>query len=217
MNDTARHAFDEESWVALLGKFFVCWFPTHWTLKERKRREIFQAVLYDVSDTMMYESLIVDANAHPFLRDAKAKSYKLVKIPDGSIKLIAFFESWADLQRAKKMTVNWMGQDIHWSHHAAPKSFTNKSKAKFTPSQQQLRYRNKNPEDPATGSNKIPITRSRYAYKDSTTNSKDKTLKNKSVPTNPSPSKSPKQKEGKTKILKRSLILEIASIKDQLN
>jgi hypothetical protein len=55
---------------------------------------------------MMYESLIVDANAHLFLKDAKAKSYKLVKTPDGSTKLVAYFESWADLQCAKKMTVN---------------------------------------------------------------------------------------------------------------
>jgi hypothetical protein len=62
---------------------------------------------------MTNESLIVDANAHPFLRDAKVKSYKLVKAPDSSTKLIAYFESWADLQRAKKMTVNWIGQNIH--------------------------------------------------------------------------------------------------------
>jgi hypothetical protein len=68
MDDTAHHVFDGESWVALLGKFFV-------------------------SDTMTYESLIVDANAHLFLKDAKAKSYKLVKTPDGLIKLIAYFKS----------------------------------------------------------------------------------------------------------------------------
>jgi hypothetical protein len=166
---------------------------------------------------MTYESLIVDANAHPFLRDAKAKSYKLAKIPDSSTKLIAYFESWADLQHAKKMTVNWLGQELHWSHHAASNSYTNKSKAKTTSSQQPHKHCNKNPGDLATGSNQIPITKSRYSYKGLTKNSKDKTLKNNSVPTNPSPSKSSKQKEGKTKISKRSLILEIASIKDQLN
>jgi hypothetical protein len=217
MDDTARSAFDGESWVALLGKFFVRWFPAQWTLKERKRHEIFQASLYDIPDTMTYETLIVDANAHPFLRDVKAKSYKLVKIPDGSTKLIAYFKSWADLQRAKKMAVNWIGQELHWSHHAAPNSYTNKSKAKTTSSQQSHKHRNKNPGDPATRSNQISITRSRYSHKGSTKNSKDKTLKNNSVPTNSSPSKSSKQKEGKTKILKRSLMLEIASIKDQLN
>jgi hypothetical protein len=166
---------------------------------------------------MTYESLTVDANAHPFLRDAKAKSYKLVKTPDGTTKLIAYFKSWADLQRTKKMTVNWIGQEIHWSHHAAPNSYTNKPKTKTTSSHQHTKYRNKNPEDPATGSNKIPITRSRYVHKGSTSNSKDKTLKNNSVLTNPSPSKLSKQKKGKTKISKRSLMLEIASIKDQLN
>jgi hypothetical protein len=52
MDDTARLAFDGESWVAPLGKFFVRWFPAQWTLKERKKREIFQAVLYDVPDTI---------------------------------------------------------------------------------------------------------------------------------------------------------------------
>jgi hypothetical protein len=115
------------------------------------------------------------------------------------------------------MTVNWISQDLHWSHHAAPCSYTNKSKPKITSSQQQPRHRNKNPEDPTTGSNKIPITRSQYVHKGSTANSKDKALKNNSVPTNPSPSKSSKQKEGKTKISKRSLMLKIALIKDQLN
>jgi hypothetical protein len=54
-------------------------------------------VFYDVPDTITYESLIVDANTHPFLKDAKIKSYKLVKIPDGLTKLIAYFKSWADL------------------------------------------------------------------------------------------------------------------------
>jgi hypothetical protein len=166
---------------------------------------------------MTYESLTVDANAHPFLRDAKAKSYKLVKTPDGTTKLIAFFESWADLQHAKKMTVNWIGQEIRWSHHAAPHSYANKPKTKNTSSHQHTKHRNKYPEDPATGSNRIPITRSRYSHKGLNTNSKDKTLKYNSVYTNPSPSKSSKQKEGKTNISKRSLMLEIASIKDQLN
>jgi hypothetical protein len=217
MDDTARLAFDGESWVTPLGKFFIRWFPAQWTLKKRKRRKIFQAALYDVPDTMTYKSLLVDANAHPFLRDAKVKSYKLVKIPDGSTKLIAYFESWADLQHAKKMTVNWIGQELHWSHHAAPTSYTNKSKAKTISSKQPHKHHNKNSGDPAIGSNQIPITRSRYAHKGLTKNSKDKILKNNSVPTNPSPFKSPKQKEGKTKISKRSLMLEIASIKDQLN
>jgi hypothetical protein len=50
--------------------------------------------------------IIIDANTHPFLRDTKSKAYKLVKTPDGNTKLITFFKSWADLQRAKKMTVN---------------------------------------------------------------------------------------------------------------
>jgi hypothetical protein len=90
------------------------------------------------------------------------------------------------------MTVNWIGQDLHWSYHTAPNSYTNKSKSKTTSSHQQSKHRNKNPEDPATGSNKIPITKSRYIHKGSTTNSKDKILKNNSVLTNPSPSKSSK-------------------------
>jgi hypothetical protein len=41
MEDTARAAFNGETWVAPLGNFFVCWFSASWNLKERKRRELF--------------------------------------------------------------------------------------------------------------------------------------------------------------------------------
>jgi hypothetical protein len=58
---------------------------------------------------MTYKFLIVNVNAHLFLRNAKAKSYKLIKTPNSHIKLIAYFEFWVNLQKAKNITVNWNG------------------------------------------------------------------------------------------------------------
>jgi hypothetical protein len=55
-------------------------------------------------DSMTYKSLTVDVNTYPFLKNAKSKSYKLV--------LITYFKSWADLQNAKKMTINWDGWEF---------------------------------------------------------------------------------------------------------
>jgi hypothetical protein len=63
-------------------------------------------VLYEVPDFIMYNFLIININTYPFLKEAKAKLYKLVKTPDSQTKLIAYFEFWTDLQKAKKITVN---------------------------------------------------------------------------------------------------------------
>jgi hypothetical protein len=87
------NAFDGKFWIASLSKYFVHWFLTTWNLKERKRYELFQAALYEISNSIMYDSLIIDTNVYPFLRYAKAKSYKLVKTPDSYTKLIAYFKS----------------------------------------------------------------------------------------------------------------------------
>jgi hypothetical protein len=66
----------------------------------------------------------------------------------------------------------------------------------------------------AIKANAILITKGYYNHSNLHHNSKDKMLKNKSVITNPSSSKFSKPKKGKLKISKKSLISEIASIKD---
>jgi hypothetical protein len=63
-------------------------------------------VLYKVSDSITYDFLIINANTYSFLKEVKAKLYKLVKIPltpDSHIKLIVYFKFWMDLQKAKKL------------------------------------------------------------------------------------------------------------------
>jgi hypothetical protein len=59
-----------------------------------------------------------------------------------------------------------------------------------------------------------PILKGQNIHKDLNTNFKNKILKNNSVNINPSSSKSSKMKEGKTRILKRNLMLEIVLIKE---
>jgi hypothetical protein len=55
--------------LVLLGKHFVHWFSVIWNLKEQKRREIFQAALYKVLDSIMYDFLIINVNIHLFLQN----------------------------------------------------------------------------------------------------------------------------------------------------
>jgi hypothetical protein len=56
--------------------------------------------IYDVPALMTYTTLFVDGNVYHFLREANVKAYKLVKLLNGNTKLIAFFESWDNLNSA---------------------------------------------------------------------------------------------------------------------
>jgi hypothetical protein len=60
---------------------------------ESEREKKMWTLLNEILNSITYDFLIIDTNVHPFLREAKAKSYKLVKIPDGHTKLIAYFKS----------------------------------------------------------------------------------------------------------------------------
>lgn len=77
---------------------------------------------------MTYSTLKVDRNVHPFLREANAKSYKLVKLLDSTTKLIAFFESWDNLNSVIGKRIIWSDQELKWARHAAPTLFAGKGK-----------------------------------------------------------------------------------------
>jgi hypothetical protein len=66
-------------------------------------------------ELIMLNSLIINNNNHPFFREVKSKSYKLVKLPDNSFKLIIYLKFWIDLQHAKILIVYWNGFKLYWS------------------------------------------------------------------------------------------------------
>ncbi|GBC00167.1 hypothetical protein RclHR1_37710001 [Rhizophagus clarus] len=96
------HIFDtwerDRLWIAPLGPVVVRWFPASWSLKERKERERFQAVVQGPLDSFTADALAVKEHLTNFINPLRIKAFKEVKNPDSTHKMIAYFESWEDLQ-----------------------------------------------------------------------------------------------------------------------
>ncbi|CAB4422568.1 unnamed protein product [Rhizophagus irregularis] len=56
----ARVTDDKQFWTTDLGGILVRWFPASWTLRERKQREKFQAVIHDIPEEMTIATLWVN-------------------------------------------------------------------------------------------------------------------------------------------------------------
>jgi hypothetical protein len=138
-----------------------------------KQRKFFQVAVYEILNSIIYDSLIINANAHLFLREAKVKSYKLVKTSDNNTKLIRYFKSWADLQKALKFSINWDSFTLHWSYHTASCFYSNKMKSKSN-FLSQFHVHNKILRDPTTEANTIPIVKGSFFLSNLTSNPKTK-------------------------------------------
>ncbi|GBC02743.1 hypothetical protein RclHR1_04790012 [Rhizophagus clarus] len=90
------HAFDtwerDRLWIAPLGPVVVRWFPASWSLKERKERERFQAVVQGPPDSFTADALAVKEHLTNFINPLRIKAFKEVKNPDSTRKMIAYFE-----------------------------------------------------------------------------------------------------------------------------
>ncbi|GET65118.1 hypothetical protein GLOIN_2v1777164 [Rhizophagus irregularis DAOM 181602=DAOM 197198] len=75
-----------------LGGIPVKWFPASWTLRERKQREKFQAVIHDIPEDMMMAT---------FKRRRK---------------LVAYFENWETTLRALDTPQFFVpdGKELKW-------------------------------------------------------------------------------------------------------
>ncbi|CAB4411342.1 unnamed protein product [Rhizophagus irregularis] len=62
-----------------LGGIPVKWFPASWTLRERKQREKFQAVIHDIPEDMMMATLWMDRKPIPFLMQCSASAFKIIQ------------------------------------------------------------------------------------------------------------------------------------------
>ncbi|GBB98933.1 hypothetical protein RclHR1_33690002 [Rhizophagus clarus] len=95
-------------------------FPASWNLSERKQREKFQAVVYNIPDDMMDASLFPNGRPYQFLLDSGIKSFKLVKEVDGSRKLIGYFDTWDHVFTRINNPQFWNDVRISWCRYSTP-------------------------------------------------------------------------------------------------
>ncbi|RGB36967.1 hypothetical protein C1646_757457 [Rhizophagus diaphanus] len=67
------------NWTTDLGDIPVQWFPASWTLRERKQREKFQAVAYNIPEDVTTHTLWRDQKPTTYLCELGAKSFKIVQ------------------------------------------------------------------------------------------------------------------------------------------
>ncbi|GBB98925.1 hypothetical protein RclHR1_33600001 [Rhizophagus clarus] len=155
-------------------------FPASWSLKERKERERFQAIVQGPPDSFTADALAVKEHLTNFINPLHIKAFKEVKNPDGTRKMIAYFESWENLQNIISKESFWNGAKLSWCRHTVP-SFITRRKSSQRSSFNRQDKPNKSNQDPpskctklssgsktgspATGSNHVPI---RSLPKDST-------------------------------------------------
>ncbi|RGB24431.1 hypothetical protein C1646_821600 [Rhizophagus diaphanus] len=87
-------------WMTDMGGIPVRWFPTSWTLQERKQREKFQAIIHDIPEEMTMATLWKDRKPTEFLMKCGANSFKLIQTSKGKRKLVGYFENWETTLRA---------------------------------------------------------------------------------------------------------------------
>ncbi|GBB91298.1 hypothetical protein RclHR1_01850008 [Rhizophagus clarus] len=214
-------------WIAPLGPVVVRWFPASWSLKERKERERFQAVVQGPPDSFTADALAVKEHLTNFINPLHIKAFKEVKNPDSTRKMIAYFESWEDLQNILSKESFWDGAKLSWCRHTVPSFITRRKGSQRSNSnrQDEPNKPNQGPPSkrtktssgsktgsPATGSNRVPIrsppkdsSQSSSGNKTGGKNKKSQKTKDKSTATSP-----PK------KLSKRQLHAEIVEIKTVL-
>ncbi|EXX50306.1 hypothetical protein RirG_272080 [Rhizophagus irregularis DAOM 197198w] len=151
-----------------LGGIPVRWFPASWTLRERKQREKFQAVIHDIPEEMTMAALWMDRKPCEFLMRCGASSFKIIQTSKGRRKLVAYFENWETTLRALDTPQFFVpdGKELKWCRHSIPtlKKAQNKPKAKNTPnlkisgkSDKNLESNQPKKKDKPTSLKKVPI------------------------------------------------------------
>src|SRR5215472_2713670 len=114
MYDTPFQVFMSGSWMVALGGIPVRWFPGYYTLKERKQRERFVSVMNNIPDSLTYDALYHGTSQNAFLKTACVKAIKIIKNPDGTRKMLGYYDSF-DIQREMIDTQqNWGSVFMKW-------------------------------------------------------------------------------------------------------
>src|SRR5581483_5052455 len=119
LNEVYRENWISGKWAVFLDELLVRWYSAHWNLSERKERERFQAVLFDIPESMMEQSLASLSNINNVLQGARAKSFKIIKDENGKRKLIVYLESWDALNLLLGSHVVWGKSKLDWCRHSS--------------------------------------------------------------------------------------------------
>ncbi|GBC07740.1 hypothetical protein RclHR1_07670005 [Rhizophagus clarus] len=196
-------------------------------LKNVKKLERFQAAVQRPPDSFTADALAVKEHLTNFVNPLHIKAFKEVKNPDGTRKMIAYFERWEDLQNILSKESFWNGEKPSWCRHTVPSFITRRKGSQRSNSnrQDEPNKPNQGPPSkrtktssgsktgfPATGSNRVLIrsppkdsSQSSSGNKTGGKNKKSQKTKDKSTATSP-----PK------KLSKRQLHAEIVEIKTVL-
>ncbi|GBC00516.1 hypothetical protein RclHR1_03890001 [Rhizophagus clarus] len=93
-------------------------------IKECKERERFQAVVEGPPESLTADVLAAKEHLTNFLYLLHIKAFKEVKNPDGTRKMIAYFESWEDLQNIISKESFWNGTKLSWCRQTYPSFIT---------------------------------------------------------------------------------------------
>ena len=91
------------------------WFPASWTLRERKQREKFQAVIHDIPEEMTMATLWNDRKPTTFLTSCGASTFKIIQTSKGKRKLVGYFKA-LDTPQVFLM----LDKELKWCQHSVP-------------------------------------------------------------------------------------------------
>ncbi|PKC53068.1 hypothetical protein RhiirA1_480091, partial [Rhizophagus irregularis] len=132
-------------WTTDLGGIPVRWFLASWTLRERKQREKFQAVIHDIPEDMTMATLWMDRKPCEFC------SFKIIQTSKGRRKLVAYFKNWETTLRVLDMP-----QFFVPNAHNKPKAKNTPNTKKSGKSDQNLESKQPKKKDKPTSSKKVP-------------------------------------------------------------
>ncbi|CAB4431699.1 unnamed protein product [Rhizophagus irregularis] len=124
-------------WTTDLGGIPVRWFPASWTLRERKQREKFQAVIHDIPEEMTMATLWDNRKPNTFLTSCGASAFKIIQTSKGKRKLVGYFENWEATLKALDTPQVFLitNKELKWCQHSVLtlKKKQHKPKTKNTP------------------------------------------------------------------------------------
>ncbi|CAB4439610.1 unnamed protein product [Rhizophagus irregularis] len=175
-------------WTTDLGGIPVRWFLASWTLRERKQREKFQAIIHDILDVMTMATLWSDRKPTQFLMTCGASSFKIIQTSKGRRKLVAYFENWETTLKALDTPQVFVpdSAELKWCQHSLPNlKKTRKLKTKNTPDKKK-----------SDNSGKVPVS-NQSKKKDNTKPSKKISKNNNQEKNNPKTQKKAKNSSKK--------------------
>uniref|UniRef100_A0A1D1YKA8 Chromatin modification-related protein EAF3 n=1 Tax=Anthurium amnicola TaxID=1678845 RepID=A0A1D1YKA8_9ARAE len=113
LNEEGFAAYQRGEWTVSLGGIPVRWFPGTYSLKERKHRERFVAIIKNLPEDMTTATLY-HGTPHQFLLNAKVNAFKIIKTADGSRKLLGYYKNLDDMKAVIGNKQSWGEFSLEW-------------------------------------------------------------------------------------------------------